>query len=236
MYNVGLTPLLSPLRVRDNQVGPMLTGGPELTPETFTLCMIFFVAVCFFLCYRIIKLLKGSINIIILRKETLMGKIRLVTTITCVALLLLSTRIYAADDIQKQVDDIRGALPKFAIPMREVGDRFQNMYFAAKGGNWALAAYMSKYMNGAMNPAKVTKPTEYEAWKNFYTETFAPVNKAIQAQDWKAFEKEYTAVIPQCNSCHSAMGYDFIKLIRQDKPADQGIDYKIKTKAADVPK
>ena len=28
--------------------------------------------------------------------------------------------------------------------MREVGDRFQNMYFAAKGGNWALAAYMSK--------------------------------------------------------------------------------------------
>jgi hypothetical protein len=42
--------------------------------------------------------------------------------------------------MQKQIDEVRGALPKFAIPMREVGDRFQNMYFAAKDGNWALAA------------------------------------------------------------------------------------------------
>ena len=107
-----------------------------------------------------------------------MRRIRLVTVGTCIMMLLICTGLYAADDIQKQVDDIRGALPKFAVPMREVGDRFQDMYFAAKEGNWALAAYMSKYMNGAMNPAKVTKPAEYETWKTFYAETFDPVNKA----------------------------------------------------------
>ena len=88
-----------------------------------------------------------------------------------------------------------GVLPEFAIPMREVGDRFQNMYFAAKCGNWGLAFYMSKYMNGAMNPAKVTKPNEYPLWQSFYEEKFAPVNKAIMAKDVAAFEKEYTAVI-----------------------------------------
>src|SRR5512140_3893125 len=87
-------------------------------------------------------------------------------------------------DLQKQIDDVKAAIPKFAIPMREVGDRFQNMYFAAEHGNWALAAYMSKYMNGAMNPASVTKPTEYKVWKSFYEEGFSPVNKAIQAKDW----------------------------------------------------
>ncbi|MGA7388965.1 MAG: hypothetical protein WBW99_13715 [Pseudolabrys sp.] len=66
-------------------------------------------------------------------------------------MVLASTGVIAQDapkDVQKQIDEIRSVLPKFAIPMREVGDRFQNMYFAAKGGNWALAAYMSKYMNG----------------------------------------------------------------------------------------
>lgn len=83
----------------------------------------------------------------------------------------------AGKDVQNQLDALKAALPKFAIPMREVGDRFQNMYFAAKGGNWALAAYMSKYMNGAMNPASLTKPDEYKVWKNFYDNTFAPVNK-----------------------------------------------------------
>src|SRR4051794_39888141 len=47
-----------------------------------------------------------------------------------------------AAGLQKQIDQVKSVLPKFAIPMREVGDRFQNMYFAAKDGNWALAAYM----------------------------------------------------------------------------------------------
>jgi len=47
-----------------------------------------------------------------------------------------------------------------------VGDRFQNMYF----GNWALAAYMSRYMNNSMNPASVTKPAEYKVRKSYYEE------------------------------------------------------------------
>ncbi len=141
----------------------------------------------------------------------------------------------APKDLQKQVDEVKSVLPKFAIPMREVGDRFQNMYFAAKGGNWALAAYMSKYMNGAMNPAKVTKPKEYPSWKGFYESTFAPVNQAIAAKDFKAFESAYNSVIPACNGCHAGMGYGFIKVTKLSAPADNGIDYKIKSNPGDVP-
>jgi len=143
----------------------------------------------------------------------------------------------AADpDTQKQLDELKAAIPKFAIPMREVGDRFQDMNSAVKGGNWALAAYMSKYMNGAMNPAKVTKLQEYGLWKSFYDETFAPVNKAIVANDFKAFEKEYTAVIKSCNDCQAGMGYAFIKVVNQKTPSDVGIDYRVPSKAEDVPK
>jgi hypothetical protein len=159
--------------------------------------------------------------------------------ITVVGLFLLSVGnvSYADEDaLQKQINAIKGVLPKFAIPMREVGDRFQNMYFAAKGGNWGLAAYMSKYMNGAMNPAMVTKPQEYELWKSFYNDTFAPVNKAIAAQDFKAFTKEYNGAIESCNSCHDGMGYGFIKVIKLKAPPDNGIDYSLKSKATDVPK
>jgi len=139
-------------------------------------------------------------------------------------------------DLQKQVDEVRSALPKFAIPMREVGDRFQNMYFAAKGGNWALAAYMSKYMNNSMNPASVTKPSEYKVWKSFYDETFLSVNKAIQGKDFKAFDGAYSAVVKDCNSCHEGMGYGFIKVVKLDAPADAGINYTLKSEPGDVPK
>jgi hypothetical protein len=142
----------------------------------------------------------------------------------------------AGEDMQKQIDGIMSALPKFAVPMREVGDRFQNMAFAAEGGNWALAAYFSKYMDKAMNPAKVTKPKEYESWRAFYDGDFASVNKAIAAEDKAAFTKEYTAVIASCNECHAGMGYGFIQVKKLAAPADQGIEYKLSSKAADVPK
>lgn len=160
----------------------------------------------------------------------------MITALIGVMLLALAAPLLAEDDLKAQMDQIKGALPKFAIPMREVGDRFQNIYFAAKDGNWALAAYMSKYMNNALNPAKVTKPKEYADWASFYGGTFDAVNKAIAAQDFKLFEKEYQAVIPACNECHEGMGYGFIKVIRLKAPADQGIDYTVKSKAADVPK
>jgi hypothetical protein len=147
-----------------------------------------------------------------------------------------SLALAADPDTQKQLDAIKAAIPKFAVPMREVGDRFQNMYFAAHGGNWALAAYMSKYMNGAMNPAALTKPSEYAVWKGFYEDTFAPVNKAIQAKDLKAFDAAYKAAINDCNGCHAGMGYGFIKVVKLKAPADNGINYKVKSEPGDVPK
>ncbi len=73
-------------------------------------------------------------------------------------------------------------------------------------------------------------------WRSFYDGSFAPVNKAIQAQDLKAFEKEYTSAISECNKCHGALGYGFIKVIKMKTPADVGIDYSLKSKAEDVPK
>ena len=142
----------------------------------------------------------------------------------------------ADPETQRQLDELKAAIPKFAIPMREVGDRFQDMNSAVKGGNWALAAYMSKYMNNAMNPARLTKPDEYKVWQGFYENTFAATNKAIQAKDSKAFEIAYTAVIKDCNGCHAAMGYGFIKVVKQKVPSDVGIDYTVKSEPGDVPK
>ena len=143
----------------------------------------------------------------------------------------------AADtETQGQLDAIKAALPKFAIPMREVGDRFQNIYFAAKGGNWALAAYMSKYMNGALNPAKLTKPEEYGMWKRFYEDKFGPVEKAIQAKNFAEFDTAYTRVIDDCNSCHRKSDYGFIKVVKLNSPPDQGVDYTLKSEPGAVPK
>jgi hypothetical protein len=163
-------------------------------------------------------------------------RILLICVIVTVGMLSGIAALSAQDALQSQIDAIKAVLPKFAIPMREVGDRFQNMYFAAQGGNWGLAAYMSKYMNNSMNPASLTKPKEYPVWKNFYESGFAPVNSAIQAQDFKAFTTAYDNAIQSCNACHILMGYSFIEVVKQKTPSDYGIDYTVASKATDVPK
>ena len=94
---------------------------------------------------------------------------------------------------------------------------------------------MSKYMNGAMNPASLTKPDEYKVWKNFNDNTFAPVNKAIQAKDFKMFETAYSNVSNSCNGCHQAMGYGFIQVKKLTAPVDNGMNYTLKSEPGDVP-
>ena len=97
--------------------------------------------------------------------------------------------------------------------------------------------FMALMMIGcAMNPAVVTKPAEYKVWKGFYDDTFAPVNKAIMVNDFKGFDKAYTAVINDCNNRHQGMGYGFIKIVKQKTPADVGITYALKSASGDVHK
>jgi len=137
------------------------------------------------------------------------------------------------DPLLREVRELKAAMPKFGIPMREVGERFQNMYFAGQGENWGLAHYMSRSMNAAMSPTKVTQEYLYPFWEYFYGNYFKQVNRAIDAQDSKAFEREVLAVIDKCNSCHAEMGFPFVRVRKPVVPATQLLDLSVKSKAAD---
>jgi len=161
------------------------------------------------------------------------------SALTTLAVLLFVSVAAAAqspspeDPLQREVRELKAAMPKFGIPMREVGERFQNMYFAAQGENWGLARYMSRSMNAAMSPTRMTQVYLFPFWEHFYGNYFKPVNNAIDAQDSKAFEREVLAVIDKCNSCHHEMGFGFVKVRKPVVPATQLLDLGVKSKAAD---
>lgn len=139
----------------------------------------------------------------------------------------------AEEPLQQQVREIRAVMPKFGIPMREVGERFQNMYFAAQAGNWGLASYMSKSMSAAMNPIKVSQAYLYPFWENFYGNYYKPVTLAIEAGDASRFEREFTAAIDKCNSCHYEMGFAFVRVRKPAGPATQLLDFNVRSKAVE---
>ncbi len=128
---------------------------------------------------------------------------------------------------------ILGTTPKLAITMREYGDRFSDMYYAAKGGNWALAAYLDHYLRASLNWTKVTKPKEQDAIKSFNQASLDPLLVTVGNKDWPAFLAQYQKTLDGCNACHKALGYGFITLGMPKAPADNHFDYTQKTAPTD---
>ena len=128
---------------------------------------------------------------------------------------------------------VLGIQPKFAVTMREYGDRFANMFYAAKNGNWALAAYMDHYMRGAVAPVRVTKPKEYATLASFHKNSLDPLLSTIGKMDFAAFQTQYTKTIGACNDCHAAMGYPFIVYAPPTEPANKYLTYTTKSKTTD---
>ncbi|MCL4425840.1 MAG: hypothetical protein M1299_07860 [Firmicutes bacterium] len=128
---------------------------------------------------------------------------------------------------------ILGTTPMFALTMREYGDRYSDMFFAAKGGNWALAAYLDHYLRKALTWTKVTKPLAQDSINSFNKTYLDPLLVTVGKKDFKAFEEQYNKTLQGCNACHKAMGYGFVEILPPKEPADKHMDYSKKTEPKD---
>ena len=146
-----------------------------------------------------------------------------------------ATPVAPAATIPALADVIKNALPGTGVAMRGVSDSFDNMYYAAKGGNWALAAYMSDVMQNYMSPIQITQKEVYTPWTEFVNANLrdeGALKKARDAKDMPAFEKAYSATINNCNTCHTTLGFKFIKKIKASAP-EVNLDYSLKSDASD---
>lgn len=132
-------------------------------------------------------------------------------------------------DVAQMIYPVYNIQPKYAVTMREYGGRFADMYFAAKGGNWALAAYQDHYMRAALKPVRLTKPGSSALIDNFNETYLDPIVKAISQKDFQEFAEKYKDAIDGCNTCHEALGYPFVKVKAPTEPAQKTIDYGLKT-------
>lgn len=136
-------------------------------------------------------------------------------------------------DLNNRIDSvIKDGVYRFGPGMRGVSDSFDNMYFAAKGGNWALANYMGDVMGDYMEPSKISSPKNYPAWDSFqntYLGDDSALRKAINSKNMSAFETAYNDTMNKgCNPCHSGLGFRFIKKVKAASP-EANLDYTVKS-------
>ena len=111
------------------------------------------------------------------------------------------------------IDQLAEIQPGMAAIMKTIGDRFTETYYAAKGGNWKLAAYHLNQLRAAFKIAKVTRPKFAEDLAAFDQEYLAPIFKAIHDQGWDDFEKAFNKGVEGTDLYHDKRGYPYIRYV-----------------------
>jgi cytochrome c553 len=100
--------------------------------------------------------------------------------------------------------------PGMGTVMMEYGHRFWTLYYAAKAGNWDLAAYQLHEQLEIQEVGEATRPKYAAKLKAFEATHLAKLEKAIEAKEIKAFERAYADATRACNRCHEETGHGYI--------------------------
>lgn len=131
--------------------------------------------------------------------------------------------------LESRVDALASIQPGLGVVMHEMGYRFADVYWAAKGGNWGLAQYQLKELGEAQEVAEVTRPHRADMLKAFESSYLVPLGKSIVAKDMESFSKTFMATEQACNACHTALGYAYIQVHVAEVPAPGILDFSLKT-------
>ena len=108
-------------------------------------------------------------------------------------------------------DQLAELQPGMAASMKVVGERYTQSYYAAKGGNWKLAAYHLNQLRAAFKNAKLTRPRFADDLTAFDREYLQPIFKAIHDQNWVDFEATFRRGELGSDLYHEKRGVSYIK-------------------------
>ncbi|MDA8157539.1 MAG: hypothetical protein M0Z52_13980 [Actinomycetota bacterium] len=117
----------------------------------------------------------------------------------------------------KKLEDIQEAMGSV---MMEFNQRMTTMYFAAKGGNWGLAAYQLDEAQEIAEVGEMTRPQFAADLKAFKSAHLSKVEEAIKSKSFDKFKGAFDDMVVACNNCHAAHGYPFIHYALPDRPVE----------------
>lgn len=110
--------------------------------------------------------------------------------------------------------------PGMARLMKEVGERYHILYYAAKGGNWLLAQHELNQVTALIRAGITLRPKYSTDLAHFTREYLNPISEAIGSKDWKKFEDLYNKAIDGSNVYHEKYGYEYIRYVLPKNPPE----------------
>ena len=115
-------------------------------------------------------------------------------------------------------EHIAAGLPGTADLMVLVGNSWWRCAYAARGGNWPLAAFYARRVRSLQRRLAVIRPKYAERLATYESAMLAPVFAAIERQDRGAFDRAFAAATDDANRQHVETGYGYIRWTLPDEP------------------
>ena len=119
------------------------------------------------------------------------------------------------------VEQIAQLLPGTGELMASVGIAWWKCAYAARGGNWDLAAYFARRVRGLQRKLAVVRPKYAEDLAAFEEDLLAPLLSALDAHDGPVFERVFAAATDRANELHVKWAKPYIKwVLPGEAPSD----------------
>lgn len=115
-------------------------------------------------------------------------------------------------------EHIAAGLPGTADLMVLVGNSWWRCAYAARGGNWPLAAFYARRVRSLQRRLAIIRPKYAERLEAFEAAMLGPVFAAIDKQDRHAFDRAFAAGTDDANKQHVETGYPYIRWTLPDEP------------------
>ncbi len=116
------------------------------------------------------------------------------------------------------IEDMATIQPGLARLMPEVGARTWKLYYAAKAENWPMAKFQYKEIRGLMELGAFMRPKHAEALNQYLEENWKPLEAAIEAKSFTAFDDAFHKAIDMANAYHELKEKPYIRWKLPDTP------------------
>jgi len=143
-----------------------------------------------------------------------------------VAVMHLRTIAVMSEDAKSQrparteltLDEIAELLPGTGEIMASVGACWWKCAYAARGGNWPLAAYFVRRVRSLQRKLAVVRPKYSGDLAAFEEQHIAPALAACDAGDLPAFDRAFTEATDKANELHVKWAKPYIRWTLPDEP------------------
>ena len=145
--------------------------------------------------------------------------------------LLFATLVVADDDgdwrkqanLEEKVARLVEVMPSTANIMIEMGERYQDLYWAARLSKWSFAEYQLEEIESLVETLQITRPGRAATAQVFLDEGLGGFEAAFEAKDLNAFQRAFKNLHAQCMACHVANDHAFIELPEEPVTANSVI-------------